>query len=116
MSFAYHNSLPVRCTHQKIAIYGFMDASSIGHGSSFALPDKSLLFCHGVWGRSTDDLSSNFWELCNLVELVDEAVFWGELCCKLFIFTNNTTAEGGYYRGDSDNKILFSLIFLFTVG
>lgn len=94
-----------------MAIYGFVDASTAGHGSSFALPDGSLLFHHGLWGRDTDDLSSNFRELCNLVESVEEAVLLGELTGhELFIFTDNTTMEGGYYRGNSDNKILFSLI------
>jgi hypothetical protein len=101
---------PIRCVHQRVAIYGFVDASTSGHGSSFALPNGALLFRHGVWGRDTDDLSSNFRELCNLVESVEEAVLLGELDgCELFIFTDNTTAEGGYYRGNSDNRVLFSL-------
>jgi hypothetical protein len=68
---------PVRCSAHKVAIYGFVDASSAGHGCSFELPDGSLLFCHGLWGRDTDDLSSNFRELCNLVESVEEAVMLG---------------------------------------
>jgi hypothetical protein len=102
---------PARCTKWKVAIYGFVDASLAGHGSSFSLPDGMLLFRHGLWGRDTDSLSSNFRELCNLVESVEEAVQLGELSgSELFIFTDNTTAEGGYYRGNSDNQILFSLI------
>jgi hypothetical protein len=102
---------PVRCSALKVAVYGFVDASTAGHGSSFGLPDGSLLFRHGLWGRDTDDLSSNFRELCNLVESVEEAVLLGELTgYELFVFTDNTMAEGGYYRGNSNNKILFSLI------
>jgi len=102
---------PARCTKWKVAIYGFVDASLAGHGSSFSLPDGMLLFRHGLWGRDTDSLSSNFRELCNLVESVEEAVQLGELSgSELFIFTDNTTAEGRYYRGNSDNRILFSLI------
>jgi hypothetical protein len=104
-------TLRARCTDHRVAIYGFVDASSTGHRSSFTLPDGTLLFRHGLWGRDTDSLSSNFWELCNLVESVEEAVHLGELQgSELFIFTDNTTAEGGYYRGNSDNRILFSLI------
>jgi hypothetical protein len=29
---------------------------------------------------------------------------------ELFIFTDNTTAEGAYFRGNSDNRLLFSLV------
>ena len=102
---------PARRSKCKVAVYGFVDASTAGHGSSFALGDGSLLFRHGLWGRDTDSLSSNFRELCNLVESIEEAVLLGELDgCELFVFTDNTTAEGGYYRGNSDNRVLFSLI------
>ncbi len=102
---------PVRCSQCKVAIYGFVDASTAGHGSSFELPDGSLLFRHGLWGRDTDSLSSNFRELCNLVESIEEAFLLGELAgFELFVFTDNTTAEGGYYTGNSENRVLFSLI------
>jgi hypothetical protein len=88
---------PARRTSTQVSVYGFVDASSAGHGSSFALPDGALLFRYGLWGRDTDSLSSNFRELCNLVESVEEAVQLGELPgSELFIVTDNTTAEGGY--------------------
>lgn len=101
----------VRFTKRAVAIYGFVDASNSGFGSSFELPDGSLLFRHGMWGRDADSQSSNFRELRNLVDSVEEGVACGELeDSELLIFTDNTTAEGGYYRGNSDNRLLFSLI------
>lgn len=46
-----------------------------------------------------------------MVESVEKAVLLGEMQgCDLFIFMDNTTSEGGYCQGNSDNKILFSLI------
>lgn len=101
----------VRATKRAVAIYGFVDASSSGFGSSFELPDGAILFRHGVWGRDADSVTSNFRELCNLVESLEDGVACGELQdAELFIFTDNTTAEGGYYRGNSDNRFLFHLI------
>jgi hypothetical protein len=101
----------VRCSHRKTAIYGFVDASSAGFGGSFALPDGSLFFRHGLWGRDADSISSNFPELSNLVDSVEDGVQSGELAdTELFILTDNTTAEGCYYKGNSDNKKLFMLV------
>jgi hypothetical protein len=101
----------VRCSHCKTAIYGFVDASSAGFGGSFALLDGSLFFRHGLWGRDADSISSNFRELSNLVGSVEDGVQSGDLAdTKLFILTDNTTAEGCYYKGNSDNKKLFMLV------
>ncbi len=62
-------------------------------------------------GCDEDSMSSNFKELKNLVDSIEEGVLSGELAqAELFVFTDNTTAEGGYYRGNSDNRALFSLI------
>lgn len=52
-----------RADIQSIAVYGFVDASSSGFGSSFALPDGAVLFHHSVWERDMDSLLSNFKEL-----------------------------------------------------
>ena len=88
-----------------------MDASTAGFGSSFALPDGSLLFRHGLWGCDADSASSNFRELRNLVDSIEDGVSSGELAdSELFILTDNTTAESCYYRGNSDNKHLFYLV------
>jgi hypothetical protein len=94
----------IRCLARRVAIYGFVDASTAGFGGSFALPDGTLWFRHGLWGRDTDSVSSNFRELCNLVDSIDQGVQCGELdSTELFILTDNTTAKGCYYKGNSDN-------------
>lgn len=94
-----------------MAIYGFVDASAAGFGGSFALPDGSVLFRHGLWGRDADSVTSNFRELCNLVQSIEEGVAGGELAdAELFILTDNTTAEGCFHKGNSDSKPLFHLV------
>jgi len=101
----------IRCASRLVAIYGFVDASSAGFGSSFELPQGMLFFRHGLWGRDADSASSNFRELCNLVDSIDEGVQNGELSnSELFIFTDNTTAEGCYYKGNADNRRLFAQV------
>jgi hypothetical protein len=101
----------VRPTHITVAIYRFGDASGQGFGSSFALPDGCTIFRHGLWGRDADDESSNFKELHNLVSAIEEGVASGELrSTELFIFTDNSTAEGAYYKGNSSSRRLFDLV------
>jgi hypothetical protein len=101
----------IRCMRWQTAVYGFVDASSAGFGGSFALPDGSVFFRHGLWGRDADSMSSNFKELCNLVDSIEEGVQSRELAdTELFILTDNTTAEGCYYKGNADNRQLFNQV------
>ena len=47
----------------------------------------------------------------NLVESLELQVRNGELCaCEVFIFTDNSTAESVFYKGNSDSPKLFELI------
>jgi hypothetical protein len=104
---------PIRLIRSKriqVAIYGFGDASGVGFGSSFQ-DIKGLLFRHGVWGRDADDESSNFRELRNLVEALEEGAENGELLhSEVFIFTDNSTAESVFYKGNTTGKRLFELV------
>jgi hypothetical protein len=101
----------IRSRSIAVAVYGFVDASSIGFGSTLILPDGCTAFRHGCWGRDTDDESSNFKELSNLVTTIEEGVASGELVgTELFIFTDNSTAKGAFYKGNSSNRLLFTLI------
>jgi hypothetical protein len=101
----------IRASKRFVAVYGFVDASAAGFGSSFTLPCGAVLFRHGLWGRDSDSLSSNFRELANLVDAIEEGVQSSELDhAELFIYTDNTTAEGAYYRGNSSNRLLFQLV------
>ena len=100
----------LRPSRTGVAVYGIGDASGAGYGSAFT-NTSDLWFCFGVWGPDADDVTSNFRELRNLTEAVELGVQTGRLQdCELFIYTNNTTAEGAYYKGNSDSRALFDLV------
>ena len=101
----------IRSSRHFVAMYGFVDASSAGFGGSLLLPSGAIYFRHGIWGPDGDDTSSNFKELCNLVDTIEDGVASGELVnSELFLFTDNTTAERAFYKGNTPSKLLFSLI------
>ena len=50
-------------------------------------------------------MSSNYWELLNLVELLEEAAATGLLDgAEAFIFTGYTTAKYVLYKGNLSNE------------
>jgi len=101
----------VRSSKIVTATYGFGDASGEGFGSSFCLPDGTVIFRHGTWGRDADSTTSNFRELHNLVLALEDGIWTGDLHrSEIFLFTDNTTAEGGFYKGNSSSWTLFHLI------
>ena len=54
---------------------------------------------------------SSYRELLNLVEMLKEAVTAGVLeRAEFFLFTDNTTAEYAYYKGNSSSETLFNLV------
>ena len=103
----------MRCVQSKrtlTAYYGFGDASSAGFGSTVARPD-GLYGRFGIWGKDAGDQSSNYRELCNLVETVEEEALDGYLTGgEFWLFTDNTTAEGCFFRGGSSSKLLHELV------
>jgi hypothetical protein len=63
---------PLRFVRQNkvhTALYGFVDASSSGFGSSFATPSGTY-YSYGIWGKDHEGDSSNYRELNNLVQLL----------------------------------------------
>ena len=100
----------VRNKHTITAYYGFGDASSGGFGSTVERPD-GLHGRFGIWGSDNEDKSSNYRELCNLVETIEEEAKEGHLKDgELWIFTDNLTAESCFFRGGSTSKTLHELI------
>ena len=92
------------------AYYGFVDASSGGFGASVERPDGTHAR-NGLWGKDTEDASSNYRELRNLVETVEEEARQGHLRgCELWIFTDNSTAEACFHKGSSSSKALHELV------
>jgi hypothetical protein len=75
-----------------------------------ARPDG--LYCRfGIWGKDAEDHSSNYRELRNLVETVEEEALDGYLTGgEFWLFTDNTTAEGCFFRGGSSSKLLHELV------
>jgi hypothetical protein len=112
---------PSRVVH---VYYGFGDASGKQFGATVlddynckARLSKEMEDCHGVrfriglWTSSEEGESSNYKELSNLVQTITIEAGAGRLRnCKFFLFTDNSTAEGCFYKGTSKSKRLHSLV------
>lgn len=93
-----------------VAIYGFVDASGQGFGSSFK-HKAGILYSYGIWGRESAGDSSNYRELNNLVSSLENHISNGSLVGpEVFIFTDNSTVESTFYKGNTPNKLLFTLV------
>lgn len=98
-------------------MYGFGDASGAGFGASWCTQEKGSATPTGVssrfgrWGTEGEGTSSNFRELQNLVDTLDELGQKGELMgAEVFIFTDNATAESDFSRGLSGLQTLSELV------
>jgi hypothetical protein len=104
---------PKRAARMKFlaqVIYGFGDASGHGFGSTFLVDGERIRYRTGSW-TITNEHSSNFRELCNLVESMEDLSEEGLLAGReIFLFTDNSTAERAYYKGTSSAKPLFELV------
>ena len=79
--------------------YGFGDASAMGFMLDMEV-EGDLFFHHGHWCDATAEASSNYRELKNLVEGLEELVRSGRVKdAEVFLFTDNSTAEAVFYRG-----------------
>ena len=104
---------PLRVVRSKLvftAVYGFGDASGRGFCGTLGYHDH-VNYRIGVWGKDDQSESSNYKELCNLVETCEEEAAEGRLYnAEFFLFTDNSTAESCFYRGSSTSKQLHELI------
>jgi hypothetical protein len=118
---------PLRVVRPSMVVsvfYGFGDASGKEFGgtisenyncdralSEVAEGRDGLRYRVGIWNAKERLESSNFKELCNLVEFTELEAERGRLRnCEYFLFTDNSTAESCYYRGTSSSKLLHSLV------
>jgi hypothetical protein len=100
----------VRTKNRATAYYGFGDAWSGGFGSTVTRP-KGLHGRFGLWGKDEEAESSNYQELRNLVDTVeDEAKEKYLKDGELWLFTDNSTAESCFFKGGSSSKLLHDLI------
>jgi hypothetical protein len=117
----------IRGTRIMRLIYGFGDASGAGFGSSWVEMKRigkrkqgeleqreehnEVKYRFGRWGSEGEGTSSNYRELRNLVDSLDEMGGKGELCgVEIFLFTDNSTAEAAFNRGSSSSPRLYELI------
>ena len=101
----------VRGSRIGIVQYGFADAAKSGFGATIQEGTGGLWYRLGVWSCSEANESSNYRELANLVESLEERITTSDSKgIELFIFTDNSTAEAAFYKGTSTSKKLFELI------
>jgi hypothetical protein len=100
----------VRSQQTLTAYYHFDDALLSGFGATVEHPD-GLHMRFGLWGRDEEDQSSNYQELHNLVETVEEEACSGYLIDgKLWILTNNSMVESCFFKGGLSLKLLHELV------
>jgi hypothetical protein len=101
----------VRCKKTAQAYYGFGDASGSGFGATIQIGQK-IHFSYGQWcSEVTENRSSNWRELNNLVEAIEGTVNTHDMRgSELFIFTDNSTAEAAFWKGTSKSPRLFELV------
>ena len=104
---------PLRIVRPRLRLwvrYGFGDSSGAGFGATVTT-STGIRVRFGVWGKDEGVRSSNYRELRNLVEALEDLWEKGELLgVEIFIFTDNSVAELAYYKGTSSSKLLFELV------
>jgi hypothetical protein len=100
----------IRGQQLSYVLYGFGDASGAGFGSSWENKD-GLCYRFGVWGKDAQGRSSNYRELRNLVESLEEMGKSNNLSgTEIHFFTDNSTAETAYFKGSSTSELLHELV------
>lgn len=102
----------VRADGVALVTYGFGDASGIGFGTAIELDGTLTRVRRGTWPWTIgQEMSSNWRELSNLVDAVEELANEGRLEGKeVFLFTDNSVSERAYFKGTSKSKTLFMLV------
>jgi hypothetical protein len=100
----------IRGTVAVEVFYGFGDASKTGFCTNFEV-DGEIQHRYGHWCDATSEESSNYRELKNLVDGLEQQIIAGRLVgAEVFLFTDNSTAEAVYYKGNSSSRKLFDLM------
>ncbi len=103
----------VRTRNFAVVTYGFGDASGSAYGgASQVAGSDEFHFQFGQWtDRVSQDESSNWREFTNLVEYLEERGAAGLLDdSEVFMFTDNSTAEGAFWKGTSHSPKLCALV------
>lgn len=100
----------VRSTNILCVIYGFVDASGSGFGTTL-LVDGKINYKIGTWSSSEDKNSSNWREFENLVDEVEYSANKGWLKdSTVLLATDNQVVEACLYKGNSSSQKLFELV------
>ena len=90
--------------------YGFGDASKTDFCTNFEI-DSIIQYRYGHWCDETSEESSNYRELKNLIDGLEQQIKAGRIVgAEVFLFTDNSTAEAVYFKGNSTSKKLFELM------
>lgn len=93
----------VRGTVVVEVFYGFKDASQTGFSANFEIKGQ-IRYCYGHWCDTTSKESSNYPELTNLVDGLEQKIWAGRIAgSEVFLFTNNSTAEAMHYKGNNSS-------------
>ena len=114
LSKMFERELPtivtVRSTTCQVVVYGFVDASGSGFGSTL-LVKGNIEYRIGTWSSKEDINSSNWREFENLVCEVEQAGTRGWLNNgTVVIATDNQVMESVLYKGISSSIKLYNLV------
>jgi hypothetical protein len=100
----------IRDHREASILYCFGDASGGSFGWSIEF-EKGIRCEFGEWSETIQEESSNYRELVNLanalIRVGQEGLLDG---CEVFLYTDNQTAAGSYFRGSAKSRALFELI------
>jgi hypothetical protein len=89
----------VRASRKANILYGFGDASGSGFGWCIDF-GEGVRYELGEWCDTIQEASSNYRELHNLANAMLRATQEGRLDgCEMFLYTDNQTVAGSYFRG-----------------
>ena len=90
--------------------YGFGDASSDGFGATIQRKN-GVQGQFGLWAATESGQSSNFRELLNLVETMEEEAVANKLeDTEMWLFTDNSVSESCFFRGRSTSRLLHKMV------
>ena len=100
----------VRSKKRRVALYGFVDASGGGYGTTVEVRGK-VEYRIGTWDSGEANNSSNWREFANLVEEVERAGKKGWLDGTVVVLaTDNEVVEATIHKGNSTSPLLFELV------
>ena len=100
----------VRSAGCMVIVYGFVDASGSGFGSTMCIKGK-IKYRIGTWSSNEDKNSSNWREFENLVCEVKQAGERGWLeATTVVLATDNQVVEACLHKGNSSSQKLFNLV------